>query len=261
VGWTETPSLTFTARHESSQADEALAVLESLEAYRTELEGLFPRMPANVTVVLHDSPVQLALAQPHLSLARRFASAAGRRYMAGWFTRDELHVLAPHVLRRAAGGTDSLKALMLTPERTFTLLVVGTNNELLPPPFRVSSMQGFMRMAWLAEGAAQFFSGQLPHLRAAIARRLRGSPPRLPPSLRDAALIGGSVYDLLGRERGIDACVQLALTSGPLSGAQMIEDAFGAELADVRLRWRSHLAELARADPAVTLDPFEWTSP
>jgi hypothetical protein len=254
MSWTETPSLSFTARHESSQADEALAVLDSLESYRTRLEGLFPRVPANVTVVLHDSPLQLALAHPYLPLARRLASAAGRRYMAGWYTRRELHLLAPQVLRRTAGGPDSMKALMLTPERTFTLLVVGESNPLLPPPFRFSSLSGFLRLAWLAEGAAQFFSGQLPHLRAAIARRLRGSPPRLPPGLRDAALIGGSVYDLLERERGIEACVQLALMSEPMSGAEMIENAFGVSLADVRLRWRSHLDELARADPAVTLD-------
>jgi len=254
VSWTETPSLNFTARHESSQADQALAVLDSLEAYRSRLEGVFMRVPGNITVVLHDSPVQLALAHPYLPLVRRFASAAGRRYMAGWFTARELHVLAPNVLRRAAGGPDSLKALLLTPERTFTLLVVGENNPLLPPPFRPSSVSSFLRMAWLAEGAAQFFSGQHQHLRAAIARRLRGSPPRLPPGVRDAALLGGSVYDLLERERGLDACVQLALTSEPAPGEEIVEHAFRAPLADVRLRWRSRLDDLARPRAEVTLD-------
>ena len=34
VSWVETTSLSFTARHESSQADDALAVLEDLEEHR-----------------------------------------------------------------------------------------------------------------------------------------------------------------------------------------------------------------------------------
>jgi hypothetical protein len=257
MSWTETPSFSFTARHESSHADEALAVLEALEAYRSRLESLFPELPANVTVVLHDSPLQLALAHPYLPLARRFVSAAGRRYMAGSFTKDELHVLAPQVLSRIAAGPESLRALMLTPERTFTLLVVGVNSPLLPPPFRPGSLSRFMRLAWLAEGAAQYFSGQLPHLRAAIARRLRGGRPRLPPGLRDAALLAGSVYDLLEREQGIEACVNLALTHEYLGGEETIARAFGAPLANVRMLWHDHLEELARADPAVTLDPFD----
>jgi hypothetical protein len=258
VAWTETPSLSFTARHEANQSDAALAVLESLESYRTRLEVLFPRVPANVTVVLHDSALQLALAQPYLPLARRLSAPAGRRYMAGWFTADEVHALAPQVLRRLAAGPSSLKALLLTPERAYTLLVVGVNSQLLPPPFRPRSFARFLRFAWLAEGAAQFFSGQLPHLRAAIARRLRGRPPQLPPGIRDAALLGGSVFDLLARERGIDACVRLALHGpGEQRREAILEDAFDSPFADLRLRWRTHLEELARAEPAVQLDRDE----
>src|SRR5919204_4432866 len=128
MAWTETASLSFSARHESSQVDAALAVLESLEAHRSRLAELFPDVPTNVTVVLHDSPLQLALAHPQLLLARRLASPAGRRYMAGWYTTSEVHSLAPPVLRRLAAGPDSLKALALTPERVYTLLVVGTNS-------------------------------------------------------------------------------------------------------------------------------------
>jgi hypothetical protein len=254
MSWTETASLSFSARHETSQVDAALAVLEALEAHRTRLEELFPQVPSNVTVVLHDSPLQLALAHPQLLLARRLASPAARRYMAGWYTTSEVHSLAPQVLRRLAAGPDSLKALALTPERVYTLLVVGTNSPLLPPPFRPAAFARLLRLAWLADGAAQFLAGQVPHLRAALARRLRGRPPDLPPRPRDAALLAGSVYDLLERERGLEACVRLALSDEIKPPERMIEQAFGSPYADVRLRWRAHLEELARAQPAVTLD-------
>jgi hypothetical protein len=252
MGWTETPSLSFTARHEASQRDAAVGVLEALEIHRSKLEGLFPRAPAGVTVVLHDSAIQLALAQPYLPVARRFASPAGRRYLAGWFTASEVHTLSPDSLRKLAAGPDSRQALMLTPERTYTMLVVGSNNPLLPPPFRPSTFKNYWRLAWLAEGAAQFFSGQVPHLRAAIARRLRGSAPSFPPGRRDAALLGGSLFDLLARERGVDACVRLA-TEPELDRRRSLEAAFGSAAAELRERWRSHLAELAKPEPAVQL--------
>src|SRR5437016_4618514 len=100
MSWTETPSLSFTARHEASESDAVLTVLESLEAYRSRLESLFPRLPVDVTIVLHDSGLQLGLAQPYLPLARRLAAPAGRRYMAGWYTREEVHALTPAALHR-----------------------------------------------------------------------------------------------------------------------------------------------------------------
>ena len=224
-------------------------MLESLEAYRSQLEEIFPRAPAAVTVVLHDSQLQLTLAQPALALARLMTAPAGRRYMTGWATTTDVHTLAPQVLRRVAGGEDSLKALMLSPERAYTKLVLGANSSLLAPPLRPSTLAATARFAWLAEGASQFFSGQVPHLRAALARRLRGRPPQLPPSMRDAVLLGGSIFDLLERARGFDACVRLALLERPAGGRQVIEDAFDAPLSEVRLHWRSHIEELARALP------------
>jgi hypothetical protein len=248
MGWTETRSLSFTARHASTQSDAAVAVLEALETYREKLAQLFPLAPVNVTVVLHDSTLQLALAQPYFPLARRLTAPAGRRYMAGWFNTREVHTLSPDKLRRLAAGPDSRQALMLTPERTYTMLVVGTSNQLLPPPFRPSTFKNYWRLAWVAEGAAQYFSGQLPHLRAAIARRLRGSSPSCPPSRRDAALLGGSLFDLLARERGVDACVQLA-TDADLHEDHALQSVFGSPLAQLGQRWRSHLEHLATPEP------------
>jgi hypothetical protein len=245
MGWTETTSFSFTARHEASQSDDAVDVLERLEAFRVQLEQSFPRAPANVAVVLHDSPVQLALAQPFLPIGRRLTAPAGRRYMAGWFTADELHMLSPLALRRLAAGPDSLQALRLTPERVYTLLTVGVSNPLLPPPFRPGSLRSYLRNAWIAEGAAQYFSGQLDHLRPAIARRLRGPAPALPPKLRDASLLGGSVFDLLARRRGTAACVRLATHPHSDHGEGVLEAAFELPRAEVERNWRAHLGELA----------------
>jgi hypothetical protein len=261
MAWTETSSLSFSARHEDSQVDAALAVLEALEAHRLRLADLFPQVPANVTVVLHDSPLQLALAHPQLLVARRLASPAGRRYMAGWYTTSEVHSLAPAVLRRLAAGPDSLKALALTPERIYTRLVIGTNSPLFPPPFRPAASMRLIRLAWLTDGMAQFVAGQVPHLRAAFARRLRGRAPDLPPRPRDAALLAGSVYDLLAKERGVDACVRLSLTDTLHSPERMIEQAFDSPYAEVRRRWLAHLDDLARAQPAVTLEPPPGAEP
>jgi hypothetical protein len=248
MAWTETTSLSFTARHEASQSDDALEVLERLEAFRTKLEGLFPRAPTNVAVVLHDSQLQLALAQPLLPIGRRLAGPAGRRYMSGWFTAGELHTLSPLALRRLAAGADSLQALRLTPERVYTLLTVGVSNPLLPPPFRPSSLNRYLRSAWIAEGAAQYFSGQLEHLRPAIARRLRGPAPSLPPGLRDASLLGGSVFDLLARTKGNEtACVRLATYPHADRAEPVLEEAFDLPYAEVERNWRAHVGELATA--------------
>jgi hypothetical protein len=70
VPWVESHSLSFSARHDSSQVEEAAAVLASLEVLRDELDGMFERTPGEVAVVLHPRPWALALAHPWLPLAR-----------------------------------------------------------------------------------------------------------------------------------------------------------------------------------------------
>src|SRR5206468_1655764 len=101
--------------------------------------------------------------------------------------------------------------------------------------------------AWLAAGAAQYFSGQTAFARPAIARRLReGREPAFPPSVRDAALLGGSVFDLLAREQGVGAAVRLAHT--PLAGeprAALVGAFAGREMVHTEGAWRAHLARLA----------------
>lgn len=245
MGWDETASLSFTARHEGGHADDARLVLEQLEGQRQRLEALFERIPTPVSVVLHDSPVQLALAQPYLPIARRLASPAARRYMAGWYARDEIHVLAPAELRRAAAGRDSLDALLLTPQRVYTMLVVGFNNPALPPPFRPGAMSRMLRRAWQPEGAAQHFAGQVPYLRPALARRMREGPLEFPPGSRDAGIAAGSLFDMLARERDDVACVRLAGHPLDAGSAAALESAFECPLAEIGERWRAHLERLA----------------
>ena len=43
--WVETESLSFAARHESDEADDAADVLEQLESFREQLSELFDTTP------------------------------------------------------------------------------------------------------------------------------------------------------------------------------------------------------------------------
>ena len=95
MAWVETDSLSFSARHESEDADAAVAILERLEDFRARLDGLFETTPGEVSVVMHSRPAALALAHPWLPLARMLAAPAARRYMAGWFSKGEIHVSLP----------------------------------------------------------------------------------------------------------------------------------------------------------------------
>src|SRR3954452_21273347 len=88
--WVETESLSFTARHEEADAAAAQDLLDHLESFRAELAEQFEKTPSDIAVVIHPRPPSLARAQPCLPLARRAASPASRRYMAGWFARREV---------------------------------------------------------------------------------------------------------------------------------------------------------------------------
>jgi len=249
VPWVETHSPSFAARHDSQHADHALRILNDLEQFRIELDEEFDTTPRDISVVIHPRPAMLTLAQPWLPLARRAAAPASRRYFAGWFASNEIHVLAPPVLEaRASGSEGSKEALLLTPRHEYAHVVVGANNPALPPPFGVRNFRRYVRLAWQAEGAATWFAGQTRHLRAAIVLRLREEGrPEFPPAPRDALLLGGTIYALLERERGTDAAV--ALASAPESRAPRItiERAFGRAAASVERDWRDYLSSLSAA--------------
>jgi hypothetical protein len=242
--WVETESLSFTARHEEVDAAAAQDLLDDLESFRAELAELFPRTPGDIAVIVHPRPLALSLAQPWLPLARAAASPASRRYMAGWFSRSEIHVLSPEALDERASAVDgSREALMLSPLHEYAHLVIGANNPSLPPPFNPRSFQRYLRWAWLAEGAAAQLSGQTPHLRAAVTRRLHeGGPPSFPPSPRDAPLLGGTLLGMLEEERGLEAVVELTSTLDRDGSARAIERAFGRRLMEIEADWRARIA-------------------
>ena len=242
--WTESSSPHFEARHEDSDERGTAAVLELLETTREGLARTFPRVPQEVTVVMHATPFALWLAAPAMSFAWLASRSSSRRYLAGWCASRTLHLLAPRALeRRASAVPESRDMLMMTPAALYAQLAIAANNRRLPPPLRPRHA----RWAWLIWGAAAYFSGQTVFARPAIARRLRDQPaPRFPPVLRDATLLGGTIFDLLEREHGSSAAVSLAFTRPEGSPTSALERAFaGRELIRSQGVWRAHVSRLA----------------
>ncbi len=245
MAWVETESLSFTARHESEDEADAQRILDALEDLRLRLEDRFDDAPGEITVIVHPTPAWLAAAHPFLPAARLAAAPAGRRYLAGWAMASELHVLNDDHAERRAAGEDSVMALHRTAERLYVQVVLGANNDRLPPPWGVRRFARYVRWAWLIEGGAQYFSGQVSLFRAAVSTRMReGEQPSFPPSARDAIILGGTVFDLLERERGRDAC-SLLVSRLPRGGAQSsLEIAFDARLPEIERAWRKYLREV-----------------
>ena len=245
--WLETSSETFVARHDERDAPDVERVLAQLEYARSRLDVRFPKRLGELSVVVHGSSAQLDAAEPWLPLQRRLTAPAGRRYLVGWVAERELHVLSPRLLaQRASNVEGSLELLMLAPAALLARRYVAANHPGMPPPFGPRSFARWLRWAWLLEGAAQYFSGQVRHVRPAVTRHLHeAGAPGFPPGRRDAALLGGTVFDLLAREEGDRACVALACgphRDGP-SGA--LRRAFGGRaVRHTEAAWRSHLVRL-----------------
>ena len=239
--WLETASETFVARHDERDADDAGRVLAQLEYARRRLERRFGVETGELAVVLHPSSAQLDAAQPWLPLQRARTNPAARRYVVGTVTESELHVLAPRVLaQRASNVEGSLELLMLAPSALLA-------KRLLAPARRGRLRRRQGDTPWRLEGAAQFFSGQTKHVRPAVVLRTRERPaPSFPPGRRDALLLGGTVFDLLAREEGEEACLELARAPDP---ARALERAFhGRPMRQTEQAWRSHLNRLTRPE-------------
>jgi hypothetical protein len=212
---------------------------------------LFPHTVADATVVFHRSPTALDLAHPLVPVERLLTAPAARRYVVGATGAagsSTIHVLAPRTLLARASNVPGSRAMLeRAPDVLYTRLVVGLNNRRLPPPATPGRLRQRLRWAWLVEGAARYFAGQVEHARPAIARRLReGGRPAFPPSLRDAALLGGTVLDLLAREEGPEAAMRIACYLNPAGPDEALREAFGGRsLVHTEGAWRSHLARLA----------------
>jgi hypothetical protein len=261
VSWVETDSLSFLARHESSDTDSAQRTLDALEDLRLRLEERFDDAPDGVTVIIHPTPAWLSAAHPFLPAARVAAAPAGRRYLAGWAMASELHVLNDEYLHARAAGADSLTALLGTAERLYVQVVLGANNPKLPPPWGPRRFTRYLRWTWLVEGAAQYYAGQVSLFRAAVNTRMRqGRPPAFPPSPRDAIILGGTLFELLERERGRDACDVLVSRLHRRGTRGNLELAFGHPVREIERLWRRYLREevprAAGLDPALAPPDF-----
>jgi hypothetical protein len=243
--WIETDSLSFTARHDDADLVCAQRVLDSLEDLRLRLEDRFDEVPGDVTVVIHDNPAWLSAAHPLLPAVRWSAAPAGRRYLAGWPMAGEIHLLNDYWMERRSAGEDSLRALMGTGERMYCQIVLAANNTKLPPMWTPRRFLAYLRWAWLVEGAAQYFTNQTSLFRAAVITRLReGDRPSFPPSRRDALILGGTIFDLLDRHIGPQACAMLVSRLHREGPQGNLELAFDARMREIERAWRQHLDEI-----------------
>ncbi len=252
MSWIETPSAHLVARHDERDAPDVPTLLRVLEDMRSRLVPHFPGLPGEVAVVLHATAAQLDAAQPAGAALRALSAPALRRYVIGWAGDATIHVLTPQALvDRAGPGDPSRNLLLLAPSALLAQLAVATTNPALRAAVRPARPRSAGRWAWLLLGAGAFFSGQLPHARPALARRLReGRAPAFPPGLADAGLVGASVLDLLAREEGVGAAVALASAPPGRDPAEALREAFrGRALAHTESTWRAHLARLAGDPP------------
>lgn len=260
--WIETESLSFTVRFEEGDEECAERTLDRLEDLRLRLEERFESVPGGVTAILHPSSGWLAAAHPFLPAARLAAAPAGRRYLAGWVTRTEIHTLTDAALERRAGGPDSLRALLGTCERLYAQLVLAANNPRIPPAWGPRAFGRYLRWAWLIEGGAQFYAGHCSSFRPAVLRRLNeGRRPSFPPSARDAIILGGSVFDLLDHAVGRHAC-DLLVARLPKAGPETaLETAFGAGIREIEPVWRDHVERLATGSATGAFERLANPSP
>jgi hypothetical protein len=251
MAWVESGLGAFRARHDEADARDARRVLQSLELTALRMSELFPRPVPDITVVLHRSLTSLTMTNPALPLSWLMTAPAARRYVAGWAGAQEIHLLAPAVLRaRASTVPGSREMLALSAAALYARRVILENNQGLRSVIGPIRLRRELRWAWLLEGAARWFSGQTEHARPAIARRLHegGGVTRIrfPPGLRDATLLGGTVIDLLAREEGERAAAEFAARLEPQGARAALSKAFGGRsLAQTEDAWRSHLTRLA----------------
>ena len=205
MAWVESVSPSFRARHDSDCADDAERVLLRSSRRATRSTELFPRDRRRADGRAAPRRVLALAVQPDAAAAVARHRARARRYVAGWAgaARNCTCSRPRPSTARASNVPGSREMLELAPAALYTRRVIIENNRDLP---RLGTPARSARRAPLGVAArgrgAQWFSGQTEHARPAIARRLReGRRPSFPPGVRDAPLLGGTVIDLLARER------------------------------------------------------------
>ncbi len=205
-------------------------------------------MPGEIAVVVHPRPLMLSLAHPWLPAARMVSAPAGRRYFAGFFGRNEIHVLAPSALEaRASGVPGSREAMMLSPRHEYAHLVVGANNSALPPPFTPGTFRRYVRMAWVSEGSATYLAGQVPpHARGGGAAAARGRAARRSRHRRATRWCLAARCSTSWRARPAPAAADaLALTRTPEAALAAVESALDRPAASIARGWENYLEGFA----------------
>jgi hypothetical protein len=246
--WVESETEHFHCRHSSEFTADAARVLALLERTREQLAAHFRQQPEGLTMVLHDSPLSLALSNPIMPLLGGKPARSAQGHAAGWCGRQELHVLSPKALReRSSGVTGSYEMLALAPASLYARrVIIGSNEEIsgLRVPARTLTE---MRCAWMLDGISRWFSGETTYARGAIAQRMRGGRrPHFPPNARDAPLLAPPLIDQLAQLRGTAAVTDLASQLHRGNSKAVLTRAFsGRSLMTIESDWRSELRRIA----------------
>ncbi len=248
MAWVESHSASFQCRHSEVCTGDVARLLGSLEDLRSRLQAAFPRTVDELTLIMHDGPRSLLAANPLLGAQWRHTHPTSRPLLTGWVTGDEIHLLSPPALRSRAAGNPALAAVLASSAATlYTRRVIIEANHDLHRSFGPARALVSMRWAWLLEGAARWFSGESRAARPLVVARLRSGPqPRFPPAAGDAPLLAGTIIDLLVREEGERAAVELASRLHP-GGAQgaLVKAFSGRPMVHTEGAWRSYLSRLA----------------
>lgn len=246
MSWTESASRSFACRHATARTADAARVLALLERTRERLAEQLPVPDGEITVVLHDSPQELALSNPLMPAIWWLTAPAARRYVTGWAGRSELHVLSPRALReRASRVSGSFEMLALAPASLYARRVIIASNRELQSARLPARSWSELRWAWLVDGAARWLSGESAHARAVVGGYMRaGHRPHFPPTARDAPLLAPTLIELLAEQRGPAGVTRLVgrLHTGGSEAA--LVSAFGRGLSSVEGEWRSRLRRL-----------------
>ena len=253
MAWVETaasPSSPATSRHRPTRPRR---VLDDLEAFRTELEGAVRRR-ARRGRGGHPPAAADARAAPRPGCRWRAwcRRPAGRRYFAGLVRRGEIHVLAPAALEQRASGRAGLaRGAAAEPRATSTpTWWSAPTTPSLPPPFTPGHLPPLRaHRPGCARAPPPTSPARCRTCAPAVARRLReGGRPAVPAGVaRDALVLGGTVFGLLERERGPEACVELAAAPRHAQPAQRRSRTLSAGPARASsASWTDYLAALHR---------------